>query len=359
MKRKNKSDFTFDNSNNGGSAIPMTENLASRPRKKAVNFPYFRVLGLLLVLYVLSNNLLLETVPFLQFEIQKKNESQKSHSHLLKQSGEGWQVVDFEHGIEESNQFKCEWTTFRSTSGESAQMCVHPKEQDVYVRGSIQELGRWTDCVILPDIWNNLHKEQNSVYLDIGANIGSCVMEMLLSTDAKIIAFEPHPMNLFNIISTMSKMDDQYKKRLTLIPIGLGGQTLTSTIFAADNNMGNSVIGNFAKDTEDQRFPENLQFQVHIERLDSILDAKNLHIPLVKLDVQGFECHVMEGMGYEIAQTIDTIKFEFATPWLHRQNCTNLLSRMRDYGFGIYKENTLTSGDMPCSFCELIAKREQ
>lgn len=222
----------------------------------------------------------------------------------------------------------------------------------------IQKLGRWTDCDILPDIWNKLDKAQNSVYLDIGANIGSCVMEMLLSTDAEIIAFEPHPMNLFNIMSTMLKMDDEYKKRLTLVPVGLGGQTLTSTIFAADNNMGNSVIGNFVKDTEDQITSENLQFEVHVERLDSILDAKNLHIPLVKLDVQGFECHVMEGMGYEIAQTIDTIKFEFATPWLHAQNCKNLLSRMRDYGFGIHNNNTLTSGDRPCSVCELIAKRE-
>ena len=358
MKRNNNRDFTFDNSNVGGSTIPLTDNVAS-PRKRVVKFLYFSALGLLLVLFVVSENLFLETFPFLQFEKHENNTKQKNHSHLLRQSGEGWQVADFEHGIKESNKFKCEWTTFRSTSGKTAQMCVHSKEQDVHVSKSIQEVGRWSDCDILPDIWNKVDKEQNSVYLDIGANIGSCVMEMLLSTDAKIIAFEPHPMNLFNIMSTMSKMDDEYKKRLTLIPIGLGGQTLTSTIFAAGNNMGNSVIGKFIKDSKQQTTSENLQFEVHVERLDSILDAKNLHIPLVKLDVQGFECHVMEGMGSEIAQTINTIKFEFATPWLDGQNCSNLLSRMREFGFDIYKKNILTSDDRPCSFCELVAKRER
>ena len=103
MKRKNITDFTFGNSNNGGLATPMTNNLASRPTKKAVNFLHFRALGLvLLVLFVVSKTLLLETFPVLQFGKQKENETQKNHSHLLRQSGEGWQVVDFEHGIKEN-----------------------------------------------------------------------------------------------------------------------------------------------------------------------------------------------------------------------------------------------------------------
>lgn len=74
-------------------------------------------------------------------------------------------------------------------------MCVH---DDDAVSNSIKGNKRWSDCDILPVLWNNGSAE-SYVYVEIGANIGSCLMEMLLSTNSSIIAFEPHPMNLYNI----------------------------------------------------------------------------------------------------------------------------------------------------------------
>ena len=65
-------------------------------------------------------------------------------------------------------------------------------------------------------------------------------MEMLLSTKAKIIAFEPHPMNVFNIKKTVSQLDKSYQDRLMLFPIGLGSESSNFTIYSASNNMGNS-----------------------------------------------------------------------------------------------------------------------
>ena len=64
---------------------------------------------------------------------------------------------------------------------------------------------------------------------------------------------------------------------------------------------------------------------VFVERLDSILYSKNIKIGLVKLDAQGFECNVLEGMGQELAQTIDVIKLEYAKKWLDAHECTDLL----------------------------------
>lgn len=71
--------------------------------------------------------------------------------------------------------------------------------------------------------------DDTSLYLDIGGNIGSCVMEMLLSTNASIVAFEPHPMNLYNVKKTMSYLGKEYQDRLLLFPVGLGGvQNMTT-----------------------------------------------------------------------------------------------------------------------------------
>ena len=120
-------------------------------------------------------------------------------------------------------------------------MCVHPFN-DVVSR-SVRNNGHWADCNELSFYcWNehvNVH-DANSVYLEIGANIvGTCVMEMLLGTNANIIAFEPHPMNIFVLQQTISKFDSStLQDRVCLVPVGLGDKNKgSSTIFSANNNM--------------------------------------------------------------------------------------------------------------------------
>jgi len=222
-------------------------------------------------------------------------------------------------------------------------MCVHPF-RDI-VSGAIKRRKRWEDCNVLPTIWNSTAKsdhDKSGVYVEIGANIGACVMEMLLGTDANIIAFEPHPMNLFNVKKSVSKLDPVYQNRLQLIPVGLGNEKVSSTIFSANNNMGNSVIGKIIKDVESQQFSETLQFTINVERLDSILD-RDVDVKLMKMDAQGFECNILDGMG-DFGKNIEAVKFEWAPKWLDGQNCTDLLPRFRKYGFDLYKRFDSGSG---------------
>lgn len=252
-------------------------------------------------------------------------------------SGNGWKIVDWKSPIteKEEEQFSCDFTPFKSAStGKTANMCVHTF-QDI-VSGAIRRHKRWDDCNILPALWNASLPDENSVYVEIGTNIGSCAMEMLLGTNASIIAFEPHPMNVFNLKKTISEMDPSYQDRIKLIPIGLGNEKSTPTIFAADNNMGNSVVGTVIKDFENQQFGKKFQFTINVERLDSILNTDDLDIKLVKMDAQGYECKIMEGMGSKVANSIDAIKFEWDSKWLNRQNCTDLIPIFHNYGFDIY-----------------------
>lgn len=277
------------------------------------------------------------------------NEAQPLESpitSLIKKTGGGsksWKVVDWDNNPiteEEEDKFNCDFVEFESaSSGKSAQMCVH-SFRDI-VSGNIRRKKNWGDCNVLPKLWNDAGNNTDSatspIYLEIGANIGSCVMEMLLATDAPIIAFEPHPMNLYNLKKTVSRLDKSYQDRLTLFPVGLGDAEATSTIYSANNNMGNSVIGTIIKDGASQQFDEKLQFTIHVERLDSLLSSENLDVKLMKIDAQGFECRVLDGMGEDILRKVDQIKFEYAGRWLQGQNCTDYLPRLRNHGFGIYR----------------------
>jgi len=270
------------------------------------------------------------------------------HSLVKMSQGDSWESVDWNNPFSqgEEDTFKCTWTEFVSvTSGKSAEMCVHTFHD--IVSGAIKRKKRWDDCNSLPSLWNkgigagNADQEGSSVYIDIGANIGSCVMEMLLGTDANIIAFEPHPMNVYNLKKTLSAMGESYRDRVLLFPIGLGDSSATSKIYSASNNMGNSVIGKVIKDFGSQKFDESLQFEISVERLDSVLRAKGLNVKLMKIDAQGFECRVFEGMGVEIAEKVEQIKFEWAPRWVDGQNCTDLIPRIHGYGFDIYMKGNL------------------
>ena len=264
-----------------------------------------------------------------------------------------WKIVDWNNNPisqQEEERFNCDFVEFTSKwVSKTTQMCVHTFPDTV--SDHIRKYQKWDDCYNLPHLWegrkvdnkghhNNQSNQNNQnaipIYVEVGANIGACVLDMLLSTDAHIIAFEPHPMNLYNLKKTILQLDKSYQERLTLYPLGLGDKTDTPTIYSANDNMGNSVIGKIVKDFQGQTFDEKLQFTIHVERLDSLLDSKYMDVKLMKIDAQGYECKVLDGMGSNIIQKVDLIKLEYAYQWLEQHDCLDYLSRIRDYGFDLY-----------------------
>ena len=120
-------------------------------------------------------------------------------------------------------------------------MCVYADDDGI--SRTIRSDKYLSHCDILPMLWKDSDHDETDkslYYVEIGANIGSCVMEMLLGTNAKIITFEPHPMNVYNIKKTVSQVDKSYQDWLLLFPIGLGSKSITSTIYSVTGNMGNS-----------------------------------------------------------------------------------------------------------------------
>ena len=104
--------------------------------------------------------------------------------------------------------------------------------------------------------------------------------------------------------------------------------------------MGNSVVGKPVKDDSSQEFHPEDVFQIYVERLDSILNADSeVTIPLMKMDAQGFECEILDGMGEELAASVYHIHFEKAEHWQNAHGCNDFLAKFRHLGYTIYNSS--------------------
>jgi FkbM family methyltransferase len=159
-------------------------------------------------------------------------------------------------------------------------------------------------------------------------------MEMLMSTDANIVAFEPNPPNHKLLSYILSLLDPKYQGRVALFPIALGSESVKSQIYSSKENMGNSVVGKPIKDDDGQHIMDPVY--MYIERFDSIFSDQT-HIPLVKLDVQGFECQVLDGMSQGVVNNIQQVKFENEKIFLEAHGCVDLVSRFQSLGFTLKK----------------------
>jgi FkbM family methyltransferase len=263
---------------------------------------------------------------------------------IRKTSGEGWEMWNRQSVM--SFDWTCQWGRYVATNGVWAPMCLHPGND--MVSTAILGNGRWGDCDRLTSLWEQSGDAVNeqSIYLEIGGNIGSCVMQMLMTTNAKILVFEPDPRNQFCLTSTLMGASQEIRDRVSLFPIALGSEKGQSTINTVRGNMGNAVVGTQITDNPgEEQFLEPIP--IRIERLDSILNTKNRgwNVPLLKIDAQGFECRIMDGM-VAVLDRISAVGTEIAQSWLIGQGCSDVgyFDRLRAAGFDIFNHYDFVTG---------------
>ena len=270
-----------------------------------------------------------------------------------------------------NKEYSCHWANFRprldftgqqqhhqqmlrsqQTQIQTHKMCLHSIEDDQWVSGKILREGRWPDCDTLTQWYkmDNNSNNQDGWYIDIGANIGSCVMQVLLTSNATIAAFEPDPRNLFHLTSTLARLPPHLRQRVYVLPVALGAEALSSeTIHVASDNRGNAAIGQGIQDQVDpnQQFLEPLP--IVVERMDDLLkvevaamnsnnitDNNNMNSPirLVKMDAQGYECNIVQGAS-TFLEAANTVVFELEPIMLRkfpRCNETVLYNAFADDG---------------------------
>lgn len=202
----------------------------------------------------------------------------------------------------------CKWATYKTQKGNTGTICLHDSG-DQYVSGSVLRTGRWYGCDLLPNLYE---KHGSGLYIDIGANIGTCVLTMLLDTNATIVAFEPNPNNLFCLTSTLLRLPLSQQSRVSVFPFALGSTRMNSTINAPQQNMGNGVVGKIVKDFPSQVF--NPPIPIQVEVFDQVIPSVS-YVPVLKIDVQGFECEVIRG-AKNLINVSQSIMSEIETKFL-------------------------------------------
>lgn len=214
----------------------------------------------------------------------------------------------------------CKWATYKTQKGNKGNICLH-NSGDQYVSGDVLRTGRWNGCDLIPNLYE---KHGSGLYIDIGANIGTCVLTMLLDTNATIVAFEPNPNNLFCLTSTLLRLPFSQQSRVSVFPFALGSTRMNSTINAPQQNMGNGVIGKIVKDFPSQVFHPPIPIQVEV--FDQVISTVS-YVPVLKIDVQGFECEVIRGAKnlINVAQSVmSEIELKFLDSTTNRCSATIL-----------------------------------
>ena len=228
-------------------------------------------------------------------------------------------------------------------------MCLAPGPD--LISDVIRKQGRWRDCGKAVRLWASLdgntarpsydHADPSSpsptgVLLEVGSNIGACTVELLLRTRASIIAVEPSPSNLFYLTRSLrlaAKREPSIADRVVVLPIGAGDVANASIpLFTQANNSGNSVLGRAFTADCSREDPACWRRSMHrggtvgILPLDEVFPLGLGGVRLLKLDAQGYECKILDGLARARALGPPsiaglTVVAELASGWLSAQCC--------------------------------------
>lgn len=133
-----------------------------------------------------------------------------------------------------------------------------------------------------------------SVY-DIGANFGEFTMFFAKTTGPKgqVVAFDPIRQNCEAIIDNLSLND---LRNVRVIQIGVGGRK-ESKSFVFDPDATQLASSNESIKKAVRKRSNVVEMTFEIDSLDAIISSRELPFPdFVKIDVEGMEAEVLEGM---------------------------------------------------------------
>ena len=201
---------------------------------------------------------------------------------------------------------------------------------DSYIEWTILTTGTYEDEI------NQLIRisvKSGGVALDIGANIGlqSIRMAQAVGTDGRVYAFEPLVYLQKKFISNikLNKADN-----VCLLPFALSNAESEVDFKISTNNwnQGTFSIGNNSQGSESQR--------VIIKIADELPEIQELEkLDLIKIDVEGFEYQVLQGLKKTLTKFKPRIIFEYDhNYWLSNgQNIEECFSFLTSLNYTLYQ----------------------
>ncbi|NGM70320.1 FkbM family methyltransferase [Natronolimnobius sp. AArcel1] len=172
--------------------------------------------------------------------------------------------------------------------------------------------------------------------LDIGANIGYFALTELATTsaDTSVLAFEPDEETIQLLEENIA--DNGYQDRVTLECAAVGPEHTTATLEQATHSNLNQI----QTDTIDRHHATvESTTTVSMWSLDSYLEANDLDpesIGVIRMDVEGYEVEIFEGMETVLAAETPLLVFlEMHPHLLADEQTTDLLEQFAAAGFEI------------------------
>ena len=173
---------------------------------------------------------------------------------------------------------------------------------------------------------------QPRTVLDIGANIGQfSVAASKLFPESNIYAFEPVPDAFATLLKNVRSIE---KVSAFQFAVGASNEVREMTLNSHRHSSSLLALG----DAHTNAFPwarEENKIEVEVKTLDTVADTLKFMSPvLLKIDVQGFEAHVLRG-ALATLQRIDFVVLEtsFQPLYVGEATFVELANLMADNGF--------------------------
>ena len=179
------------------------------------------------------------------------------------------------------------------------------------------------------DLFRKLVKPGNIV-VDIGAHIGhySLVAAEIVGKNGRVFSFEPSPDNHAFLIRNIAA--NGYDN-VEAIPKAVSDRTGVTKFFLNLDDTGQHSLS--------RGEGHGHSLEIETITLDEFLADRDYLINVVKMDVEGAEMRVLQGMRETIARADDlTIFTEFSPPMITRAGSSpsGFLQQLTDYGFHLF-----------------------
>jgi len=156
-----------------------------------------------------------------------------------------------------------------------------------------------------------LSNEGVKLCIDIGANNGRYTRLLLEETNAKVISFEPLPF----VFNEMVKNLSNYSQRCTFVNKGVGAKNESLLIHYNKNESDHASFSEEIKKIDYVINDESLKVEV-VSLTDYCKNNDINEIDFIKIDTEGFEKEVLEGLS-EVIERIKPKFIQIEYNWHH------------------------------------------
>ena len=172
----------------------------------------------------------------------------------------------------------------------------------------------------------------NSIFFDVGANIGLYSCYATKKKDCKTFSFEPSVFNLENLAKNIHIND--LSNKVTIIPNPLYKNKIISKMKMSSTNIG-GAISTFAEDYtfDGSKIKTIFSYNLPGLSLDELISEFSLPPPdYLKIDVDGIEHLILQG-GIKTLKNLKSIFIEVSENFTKQKNAVDHILKSNDFVF--------------------------